>query len=57
MIDPVMNLWDAAPLQPVIEEAGGTFSDWQGRRTIHSGEAIASNGLVSHEVLATVRGL
>jgi histidinol phosphatase-like enzyme (inositol monophosphatase family) len=57
MIDPVMNLWDAAPLQPVIEEAGGTFSDWQGRRTIHSGEAIASNGLVSPEVLATVRGL
>ena len=23
MIDPVMNLWDAAPLQTVIEEAGG----------------------------------
>ncbi len=25
MIDPVVNIWDAAPLQTVIEEAGGQF--------------------------------
>ena len=25
-----MNLWDAAPLQTIIEEAGGTFTDWKG---------------------------
>ena len=55
MIDPVMNLWDVAPLQPIIEEAGGTFTDWSGQPTIHSGEAIASNGLVAAEVLALVR--
>ena len=30
MIDPVVNLWDAAPLQPIIEEAGGQFTDWHG---------------------------
>jgi histidinol-phosphatase len=57
MIDPVMNLWDAAPLKPIIEEAGGSFTDWQGRPTIHSGEAIASNGLLADEVLAIVRQL
>jgi histidinol-phosphatase len=55
MIDPVMNLWDAAPLKPIIEEAGGRFTDWHGRATVHSGEAIASNGLVAEEVLAVVR--
>lgn len=55
MIDPVMNLWDVAPLQPIIEEAGGAFTDWKGQPTIHSGEAIASNGLVAAEVLALVR--
>ena len=27
MVDPAMNLWDAAPLQTVIEEAGGTYTD------------------------------
>jgi histidinol-phosphatase len=51
MIDPVVNLWDAAPLQPIIEEAGGHFSDWKGNPTIRAGEALATNGQVSHEVL------
>ena len=56
MIDPVVNVWDAAPLQPIIEEAGGKFTDWQGRATIHTGDAIATNGLVTAEVLAITRG-
>jgi fructose-1,6-bisphosphatase/inositol monophosphatase family enzyme len=44
-----------APLKPIIEEAGGQFTDWQGRATVHSGEAIASNGLVTEEIMAIVR--
>ena len=55
MIDPVMNLWDAAPLQTIIEEAGGHFSDWQGNPTVHAGEAIATNGVVANEVLSITR--
>lgn len=55
MIDPAMNVWDAAALQPILEEAGGTFTDWQGRATIHSGEGVATNGLVLDEVLAITR--
>jgi fructose-1,6-bisphosphatase/inositol monophosphatase family enzyme len=57
MIDPVMNLWDAAALQPILEEAGGTFTDWQGKATIHAGEAIGTNGLVLEEVLVITRAL
>ena len=56
MIDPLVNVWDAAPLQPIIEEAGGKFTDWQGQATIHTGDAIATNGLVMDEVLAATRG-
>jgi fructose-1,6-bisphosphatase/inositol monophosphatase family enzyme len=55
MIDPIVNLWDAAALQNVIEEAGGRFTDWQGNPTIRAGEAIATNGLVTEEVLAITR--
>jgi fructose-1,6-bisphosphatase/inositol monophosphatase family enzyme len=51
MVDPLLNIWDAAAIQPIIEEAGGTFTDWQGTPTIHAGEAIATNGLVLEEVL------
>lgn len=55
MIDPVVNIWDAAPLQTVIEEAGGHFTDWKGAPTIHSGDAVATNGRVTDEVLAIIR--
>jgi histidinol-phosphatase len=55
MIDPVVNIWDAAPLQTVIEEAGGDFADWKGNPTIHAGEAVATNGRVTEEVLAITR--
>jgi histidinol phosphatase-like enzyme (inositol monophosphatase family) len=55
MIDPVVNLWDAAPLQTILEEAGGQLIDWRGNATIYAGEAIATNGLVTDEVLAITR--
>ncbi len=51
MIDPEMNLWDTAALLPVIEEAGGRFTDWHGQRTVHSHEAVGTNGLVTDEIL------
>jgi len=55
MIDPIMNVWDCAALQPVIEEAGGTFTDWNGVPTIHSGNSVATNGKVYDEVLSITR--
>lgn len=51
MIDAAMNLWDAAALQPVIEEAGGRFFDWQGNATVHSGESVGTNAGVAEAVL------
>jgi len=56
MIDPVMSVWDCAALLPVIEEAGGRFTDWRGRRTIRGGNAVATNGLLHDEVLALLKG-
>ena len=55
MVDPMMHVWDCAALQPVIEEAGGTFTDWNGTPTIHATNSIATNGLVLDEVLAVTR--
>lgn len=55
-VDPLMNVWDAAALLPIMEEAGGTFTDWQGQRTIYSGNGVATNGLVLQEVLEITRG-
>jgi histidinol-phosphatase len=54
MLDPVMNLWDCAALLPIMEEAGGTFTDWRGLSTAHGGNSIATNGLLFDEVMGLV---
>jgi histidinol-phosphatase len=54
MLDPVAALWDCAPLQVILEEAGGTFTDWRGTPTIHAGEGVATNGLLREQVLHTL---
>jgi histidinol-phosphatase len=56
MIDPRLNPWDAAAVEVVVTEAGGRFSDWQGRDRIDSGDGIATNGLVHAELLRLIRG-
>lgn len=42
--DPVMNSWDCGPLLPILEEAGGTFTDWEGKATIYGKNAFSTNG-------------
>ncbi|MET0623340.1 MAG: histidinol-phosphatase [Pyrinomonadaceae bacterium] len=54
MLDPALNVWDCAALMPVLEEAGGTFTDWQGRRSIHSGNGVATNGALYQEVMRII---
>jgi histidinol phosphatase-like enzyme (inositol monophosphatase family) len=55
MLDPLMNLWDCAPLLPIMEEAGGTFTDWRGVRTADGGNAIATNGKLFEEVMSVIK--
>jgi histidinol phosphatase-like enzyme (inositol monophosphatase family) len=55
-LDPIMNVWDCAALLPVVEEAGGRFTDWSGRRTIRGGEAVATNAALHAEVLRLLGG-
>ena len=55
MVDPVVEIWDCGPLQVILEEAGGTFTNWQGTPTIHTREAIATNGALFEAVIQLVR--
>jgi histidinol phosphatase-like enzyme (inositol monophosphatase family) len=50
MIDPVLSPWDSAALKPIIEEAGGVFTDASGIRTAFGGSAVATNAALSGEV-------
>jgi histidinol phosphatase-like enzyme (inositol monophosphatase family) len=55
MADPIMNVWDAAPLLPILKEAGGVFMDWEGRATIYGGSGISVAASLKDDVLNLVR--
>lgn len=54
MIDPMLNVWDAAAVQPIINEAGGRYSDWRGAPSIHTNDAVATNGLLHEQILKII---
>ena len=49
--EPEVKLWDLAPLDIVVREAGGRFTSIDGAPGPHGGSAIATNGLLHDEVL------
>lgn len=52
MVDNLMSPWDAAALVPVVREAGGEFSDWNGRVTPFGNGAMATNGVLAASLRA-----
>jgi histidinol-phosphatase len=53
-LEAFVNLWDLAAVQPIVEEAGGRFTDFAGLASPDRGTALSSNGLLHDEVLATL---
>lgn len=51
-VDPILHSWDAAPLIPILQEAGGTFTDWKGEVTPHHHEGISTNSVLLPEILS-----
>jgi histidinol-phosphatase len=57
MVDPVLSLWDAAALAPIIDEAGGVFSPWTDAAGGHDvSSAIATNASLAQETRRLLRG-
>jgi histidinol-phosphatase len=46
--------WDLAAVQVIVEEAGGTFTDFRGEHRIDGGSAISSNGHLHGTLLDAV---
>lgn len=49
--EPEVSLWDLAALQPIVEEAGGRFSDLSGAPRPDGGSVLCTNGLLHAEAL------
>lgn len=56
MVEYGVHAWDVAAIKPIIEEAGGRFSDWDGTPSIHRPDVLVTNGKLHEEVLAILRG-
>jgi len=50
-VEPEVKLWDIAPLDVIVREAGGAFTSIDGARGPHGGSALATNGRVHDQVL------
>jgi histidinol-phosphatase len=55
-VEPEVKLWDLAPLDILVREAGGMFTDLTGRTGPHGGSAVATNGLLHQAVLNRLSG-
>ncbi len=53
VIDPIVSIWDIACIMPIVQEAGGTFTDFQGRARLGT-QVVASNGIIHDAVLTMV---
>ena len=56
MLDPAMNPWDCCALVPILQEAGGAFTDWTGAARIDGGDAFSTNGTLHEELRALISG-
>jgi fructose-1,6-bisphosphatase/inositol monophosphatase family enzyme len=55
MLDPLLSIWDCAALQPILEEAGGTFTDWAGTATHTGGNGFSTNGHLFQAVMDIIQ--
>ena len=56
MVEHGVNAWDVAGIQPIVEEAGGRFSNWDGGADIFKPDVLVSNGRLHDKVLAILAG-
>src|SRR5204863_413161 len=54
-LDPEVSVWDLAALKVIVEEAGGRFTDLDGRARADGGSAVSTNGLLHADVLRTLK--
>jgi histidinol-phosphatase len=55
-VEAIVSLWDLAPLQLIVEEAGGRFTDLDGIARADGGSAVSTNGVLHGSVLAHLKG-
>jgi histidinol-phosphatase len=55
MIDATVQRWDISPLSVIVREAGGAFTDLEGKCPL-SDSAVSTNGVIHDAMLRALRG-
>lgn len=55
MFDPILSIWDAAALMPVVQGSGGEFIDIFGKPDIHTGNGISTSKDLKDKVLNIIK--
>jgi histidinol-phosphatase len=56
MIEHGVHAWDIAALAPIVEEAGGKLTAWDGKFDLDKPDVLATNGLMHEAALAIIQG-
>ena len=56
MVEHGVHAWDVAALVPILEEAGGKLTAWDGRLDINKPDVLASNAVLHEQALQVIRG-
>lgn len=51
MVEPEIKIWDVAPLASLVEEAGGEYFDFEGKRTINSSSFITCSPFLKNDLM------
>ena len=55
-LDHGVHAWDIAAIEPIIAEAGGKLTAWDGKLDIERSDVLATNGLMHEQALKIMRG-
>jgi fructose-1,6-bisphosphatase/inositol monophosphatase family enzyme len=50
MLDPILSIWDAAAVVPIVREAGGIVTDFDGPAGHDAGNLVATNAALADAV-------
>jgi histidinol-phosphatase len=51
-----VHIWDVAAIEPIITEAGGRYSNWDGRKDLTRPDVVVSNGILHDAALRVLAG-
>jgi histidinol-phosphatase len=56
MVEHGVHAWDIAALAPIVEEAGGKLTAWDGKFDLEKPDVLATNGLLHEQTLQIIVG-